>query len=205
MTARRRLTIAFVLVSLFVSSRGLVPIGPTAGSRDDSALEFPSDAATRDGLDAARVLSRLHTGLAADEIARVGVAVVLESQRAGIPAELVLALIQVESSGNAFAVSPVGAMGLMQLLPSTAEEVAADLGIQWTGAPMLFDPVANVRLGVEYLRQLIDRYDDVSTALAAYNWGPGRIGEKLRAGETIPVGYANKVLARYRRPVSNAI
>ena len=80
-----------------------------------------------------------------------------------------------------------------------------NLGIRWTGAATLFEPVTNVRLGVEYLRQLIERYDSVSTALAAYNWGPRRIGGKLRRGEAIPAGYANKVMAKYQRPLSNAI
>ena len=58
------------------------------------------------------------------------------------PMELVLALIQVESSGNAFAVSDIGAIGLMQLRPSTAEEVAGHLGIRWRGTATLFEPAA---------------------------------------------------------------
>ena len=52
----------------------------------------------------------------------------------------------------------------------------------------------NVRLGTAYLRELADRYDgDVNTALAAYNWGPGRIDRRIRRGATVPRLYVEQV------------
>ena len=116
-----------------------------------------------------------------------------------LPIELVLAVIQVESSGYNFAVSPVGAMGLMQLMPATAEGVARRIGLRRGGPPTLFDPVSNVQLGVLYLRELVDRYGSVTTALAAYNWGPTRIAERLRQGEPVPALYAQRVLSVYKK------
>lgn len=205
MNARRRLTIAFVFVANFTISSGDTPPTQLATPNENQALRFSRSPLDADARAAARVLDEWNTGLLPVEVSRLGVAIVSESRRAGIPVQLVLALIHVESSGNAFAVSGVGAIGLMQLRPSTAEEVAGQLGIRWKGAATLFEPVTNVRLGVEYLRQLIERYHSVPTALAAYNWGPGRIGDRLRRGETIPAGYADKVIAQYREPRYSAI
>ena len=75
----------------------------------------------------------------------------------------------------------------MQLLPPTGKEQAEDLGIEWKGPDTLFDPIVNVRLGTAYLRELADKYDgDVNTALAAYNWGPGRIDRRLARGASVP-------------------
>jgi len=140
-------------------------------------------------------LGGLSTGLGAGRREALVRAVIQESVRSGLAVELVLGVILVESSGNAFAVSKAGAIGLMQLRPSTAEAVAAEIGLAWTGSELLFDPVVNVRLGVAYLRQLIERYGDVATALAAYNWGPTRIAALLRRGEALPVEYPSRVLA----------
>ena len=86
----------------------------------------------------------------------------------------------------------------MQLLPSTGKWLAPKAGVEWLGPHTLFDPIANVRLGVAYLRQLIDRYDgSIATALTAYNWGPGRIDRRLRRGAPLPTVYAQLVLGAY--------
>lgn len=97
------------------------------------------------------------------------------TQNQGVSADLVRAVIQVESGFNVRAVSPKGAAGLMQLMPSTA----AELGV---ADPFL--PDQNIRAGVTYLRRLLERYDhNVELALAAYNAGPGAVA---RYGETVP-------------------
>ena len=88
------------------------------------------------------------------------------ANRQGIRPDLVRAVIQVESGFNARAVSPKGAKGLMQLMPATAAQF---------GVRNAFDPTENIRAGVDYLRSLLDRYDNEELALAAYNAGPGAV------------------------------
>ncbi|MDH4034405.1 MAG: transglycosylase SLT domain-containing protein, partial [candidate division Zixibacteria bacterium] len=79
---------------------------------------------------------------------------------------LLASVIRAESNGDANAVSPAGAKGLMQLIDSTA----ADQGVK-----RVFDPGENISGGARYLRQLLDRFGDTKLALAAYNAGPGNV------------------------------
>jgi soluble lytic murein transglycosylase-like protein len=89
------------------------------------------------------------------------------SGRHRLDPDLVTSVIRAESGFNARAVSPKGAKGLMQLMPSTASQL---------GVPNAFDPQANVEGGTRYLRELLERYDfDLIKALAAYNAGPMRV------------------------------
>jgi soluble lytic murein transglycosylase len=146
---------------------------------------------------ASHIAEQRRTRMIEPDIAAVARTIVEESQRYGIDPALVLALIHVESRYDAYAVSPVGAMGLMQILPSTGEELAAKEGVTWRGPQSLFDPVVNVRLGLAYLNELTDRYDDTRMALAAYNWGPGHIDRRLRRGVPLPKVYPALVLDAY--------
>ncbi|MCG3135232.1 MAG: Soluble lytic murein transglycosylase [Planctomycetes bacterium] len=120
------------------------------------------------------VESRMRSHLAAAERA---------SRESGVPLPLVLAVASVESSGRAGAVSPAGAVGLMQLMPSTAAQVAAELGVR---SPDLKDAATSLRLGARYLAGLLrtfgGREHGESLALCAYNAGPGAVGAWLADG-----------------------
>jgi soluble lytic murein transglycosylase len=94
---------------------------------------------------------------------------------------LVLAIIAVESKGDPRARSPKGARGLMQLMPATAREQAARLGLTGYSEESLFDPQTNVLLGTAYFRRQLRSFDgDERLALAAYNAGPGNVRRWMR-------------------------
>jgi hypothetical protein len=118
-------------------------------------------------------------GLAPEERARVARAILEEAARAELAPLLVLAVIHVESRFDPRAVSPVGAVGLMQLMVPTFR---AELALSQRGAADPFDPVSNVRAGVRYLARLVATFSDVELALVAYNAGPGALRRHLGAG-----------------------
>lgn len=98
------------------------------------------------------------------------------SKRRGVPTTTMMALARQESGWNADAQSPVGARGLMQLMPATAKSTAKKLGRNYRGKRSLFDPGVNIRLGSGYLKMMLDRYDNNRIyAFSAYNAGPGRV------------------------------
>ena len=103
---------------------------------------------------------------------------------------LVKAVIAAESNFDSGAVSQKGAQGLMQLMPQTAEQL---------GVSDPFQPTDNVRGGTRYLRSMLDRYGDLSRALAAYNAGPTAVD---RYGGVPPFpetrDYVARVLTYYR-------
>ena len=110
----------------------------------------------------------------------------------GVDEALVRAVIRMESGGRTAAVSPKGAMGLMQLMPGTARML---------GVEDPFDPVQNLEGGIKYLSQLSDKYQgDLVKTLAAYNAGPGRVdsyGGVPPFAETR--NYVKNVLSTYRK------
>lgn len=115
------------------------------------------------------------------------------SARAGVDPLLVLSVMHVESHFDRSAVSPRGAIGLMQIRPETAQALAAEIGLEWSGDELLFDPEVNVFLGALYLRQLQDRFLDLDAALAAFHAGPTRIESRLARSAGFSLRYADRV------------
>ncbi|HET6439623.1 MAG TPA: transglycosylase SLT domain-containing protein [Anaeromyxobacter sp.] len=133
------------------------------------------------------------------------------AQAAAVPANLLQALMREESALDPRIVSQAGAIGLTQLMPSTAQAVAARMRVPRPGRAELMQPSLNIRLGAQYLGELIRHFGgDVALALAAYNAGSNAV-DRWRAGmpglpldefvEQIPVeetrGYVKRVLRSY--------
>lgn len=110
---------------------------------------------------------------------------------------LMASLIRVESAGDPNIVSRVGAIGLTQIMPATGREIAGDLEIADYSTKMLYHPETNVRMGTYYLSKLLKRFDgNLHAALAAYNWGPHHIAQRIQRREALPVQYPGKILRR---------
>ena len=114
-------------------------------------------------------------------LTEAGWPVAVEPPRGAVEPALALGLIRQESNFNTEALSPVGARGLMQLMPGTAKAVAQRLGESAVNLGALStDPAYNMRLGTTYLAGLLDQFGGaVPYAVAGYNAGPGRVADWL--------------------------
>ena len=111
------------------------------------------------------------------------------AERENLDLDVAFRLVATESSFRRRAISPVGAIGYTQVMPTTAAWLEPGI----TEAD-LFDRDTNLRLGFRYLRMLIDQYDDERVALLAYNRGPGAVSRIMASGGDPANGYARQIL-----------
>jgi Transglycosylase SLT domain len=113
----------------------------------------------------------------------------------GIEPHVAFGLVRAESEFNRRAVSRVGAVGLTQLMPSTARYFKNGVNRE-----DLFDRDTNLRIGFRYLRTLVVKYNgNLELALLAYNRGPDRVDQLIRSGRDPNNGYVAAVLGRGKR------
>jgi hypothetical protein len=132
--------------------------------------------------------------LTSDEVTDVADFVRENAAKNGIPEDLLFGIIWVESRFDTRAVSPVGARGLMQLMPGTAKYLGEC--IQWDGRKNAFDPKFNIAAGSYYIARLIREFNgNEELALAAYNAGPSKVRKWLASNglPDISVEYASMV------------
>ena len=130
-----------------------------------------------------------------------------QAWQTALPEDWIYAVIRQESVFNPTVASPVGALGLMQLMPGTARDLAIQLDLAVPDRAAILDPGLNIGLGSEYLARMRDRFGHAALATAAYNAGPQRVAQWLPAQCTdadlwiaaIPYaetrGYVERVLA----------
>ena len=117
-----------------------------------------------------------------------------QARARSIDPTLVAAIIRQESSFNPRAVSVAGARGLMQVMPSVGQQIARSLGYPLWDPGLLFDPDANLELGVAHLASSIRQYDDIVRVLAAYNAGGSRVTRwAAKAGAQDPEVFAERI------------
>jgi soluble lytic murein transglycosylase-like protein len=159
------------------------------------ALEKPEAAAKVAAADeselTAKALARKYKAKGYPVSQRLAESIVEAAVEADIEPELAFGLVRAESGFRDGATSHVGAIGLTQLMPRTAKWLEPG-----TTTRDLRDSETNLRIGLGYLRDLIDKYDgDERLALLAYNRGPGTVDKVLRRGGDPDNGYVEKVLA----------
>ncbi|WP_268518566.1 lytic transglycosylase domain-containing protein [Bacillus atrophaeus] len=170
---------SYMLSPAVLSSNGLGSLSGSTPNIEESAPEAVSSSAANTAS-----ISSTKGDFSIDS------AIKKAADKHGVDENLIRAVIQQESGFNSKAVSGSGAMGLMQLMPSTANSL---------GVSNALDPAQNIEGGTKYLKQMLSKYDgNVSMALAAYNAGPGNVD---KYGGIPPFketqNYVKKVTANY--------
>jgi len=144
------------------------------------------------------VLERQPTDMARVTKEQLAETIYEEANRYHHDPKFILALIACESSFQNWSISERGAKGLMQIMPYVAESLAHELGIEWNGDRTLFNPYLNIKMGSYYLSQLIEEFNDLRLALAAYNYGPTYIKNLKESNERIPTDYFYRIRTIYQ-------
>ncbi len=143
-------------------------------------------------------IRQLRRGISSRQATELAKYIWLAGDRFNCEPTLIAALIQVESSFFSRATSHMGAVGLMQLRPFVARELARRLETSWSGIQTLHDPEINILMGTCYLAALRHDFADLATALVAYNYGPSYVRRRLRRGLRLPTRYPTKIISLYQ-------
>ncbi len=191
-----RFSTAMVAGTLFLSL-------PMMEAGKDAPVEMQALEDSQADLSLAEVVNHLQDRLPREQKAeayKLGKLLMALADRHMVSPGLILSVIETESSYRAGVVSKSGAIGMMQLLPTTAEEVAKRYGVRaYRTQADLYDPAINMRLGVAYLAYLRSRFGNSLHYLAAYNMGPTAMKRRLNRGEYslgALEGYVRKIQTR---------
>jgi len=143
------------------------------------------------------VIKEMRSSMGEHEIGRMVNSVYNESKKYSYDPLFLLAVIKTESSFKKNVVSNKGAMGLMQMKPSTGYDVARRFGLDWEDKFQLMNPEYNIELGALYLFELIHKFKNLNHAIVAYNLGETETRRRLRNDEALPKMYVRRVLGTY--------
>jgi len=144
------------------------------------------------------IISQSNKTLKSKDIYEIAKTIYEESIKHNFNPLLVTAIIKIESNFDPKAISDSYAYGLCQVRRFIAPELADKIGVEWDGAEKtLLDPIKNIKIGVYYLSMLNRDFDNIKTAIIAYNQGPYSVQENLAKNNELNQSYANKVLDYY--------
>jgi len=147
---------------------------------------------------AVKDISKNNSTLDSKSIYEISKTIYEESIRYNFNPLLITAIIKTESNYDPKAISDSYAYGLCQVRRFIASELAENIDIKWDGAEKtLFDPIKNIKIGVYYLSMLNRDFNDLKTAVIAYNQGPYAVQEQLTSNQELPDNYVNRVLDYY--------
>lgn len=186
LTVLAALLVALVFTKPFVpTTEATSPRQETLGTSRNLPADWPS-----------RVQEAIEAGrppMSPAEVASLIEIVDRAARRFEVDPLMVLAIIEVESRFDPNAVSPRGAVGLMQLREETAFDLARALGMTLGPEDSLLSPELNVTLGTFYLRRLVDRFGSFDAALSAYHAGPTRIEDRLARSIPVSLEYCDRI------------
>lgn len=133
--------------------------------------------------------------LSNNALIRYSTIIVDKAKKYNVDKNLIISLIATESSFKNDAVSHIGAVGLMQLLPSTAKYISKKYKIKnYNDINDLYNPIINVELGIAYFDYLVGKTGSIDHAIIAYNYGPGNLSKAIKNNKKLPESYHNKVV-----------
>ena len=149
----------------------------------------------REETDIFKYILKFSSQISYSEALRLSKLIKEECDNYGLDPFLILAVIEIESEFSPKAVSHKGAIGLMQIMPETAEFIAGELGSSFDRTESLYNPFVNVRFGIYYISFLINRFKSIEWALVAYHVGPNSsLTTQEDFGKRLP-DYVKKVIS----------
>ena len=200
--------LALTLVLFFPALRAFHTIAPQASGVDElisSGVEVVDKIRPKELVKINAILRSHRPDISESESWRLSEVIYQESAKRQLDPLIVTALIQVESGFKSAVVSPMGARGMMQIMPDTGkflvEAVAGEYGFQPAAfrPESLDDPVLNLRLGIYYLHDLKKQFQHLKLALTAYNFGPADTQNRLANNHDLSDEFARLVLDAYQR------
>ncbi len=192
--------IAFLLVVVYLLQSGLLVYLIKEKFDLERQISFQQKRITalEEKLQIFKAIDDFQIGFSDDEVRKLTDVIYTESKKYQYDPMFVMAIILTESSFKKGQKSPVGARGLMQVVPFVGEDVASRTGVEWEGSQTLFEPEANIKLGTFHLFEQILKFGDIKQALVSYNLGESRLRGLLRKDQPVPKDYLNKVLETYK-------